>query len=42
VYEIEEYYIFPVRGGIILPVDFLNEFEKFDFTGIYFMCRKNN
>ena len=37
----DDFLIFPVRDGIILPEDLFNEYDKIDFSGIDFMCGTN-
>ena len=37
----EDLTIFPVRDGIVLPIDLYNEYDKMDFTGIEFIMGTN-
>ena len=37
----DEFFIFPVRDGVVLPEDLFNEFDKVDFSGIDFICGTN-
>ena len=38
---VDDYLIFPVRDGVILPIDLYNEYDRHDFTGMEFIFGTN-